>query len=108
MARLTFRQAREEDHAPIVAAIRTWWGATRTPDEARELSLLLPRLFLQHFAATSLILEGADAPAAAGEGGGAGGPAGAGHESGGAAGAAPDGVGAVGAGAGAGAGVAGN
>ncbi|MFE6780046.1 GNAT family N-acetyltransferase [Streptomyces sp. NPDC057702] len=57
MAQLTFRQAREEDHAPIVASIQNWWGETRTPDEARELSLLLPRLFLQHFAATSLILE---------------------------------------------------
>ncbi|MFT2018433.1 N-acetyltransferase family protein [Streptomyces sp. 796.1] len=97
MARLTFRQAREEDHAPIVAAIRTWWGGTRTPDEARELSLLLPRLFLQHFAATSLILEGADAPAGAGSRAAGGGPAGPGHESGGAAGAAPGGVGAVGA-----------
>lgn len=57
MAHLTFRQAREEDHAPIVASIQTWWGETRTPEEARELSLLLPRLFLQHFAATSLIVE---------------------------------------------------
>ncbi|MBB5938265.1 GNAT family N-acetyltransferase [Streptomyces zagrosensis] len=57
MAQLTLRQAHEADHAPIVAAIQTWWGDTRTPDEARELSLLLPRLFLQHFAATSLILN---------------------------------------------------
>ncbi|WEV25769.1 GNAT family N-acetyltransferase [Streptomyces sp. 71268] len=57
MVDLTFRQAREEDHAPIVAAIQTWWGETRTPEEARELSLLLPRLFLQHFAATSLIVK---------------------------------------------------
>lgn len=62
MAQLIFRQAREEDHAPIVAAIQTWWSETRTPDEARELSLLLPRLFLQHFAATSLILEGRPEP----------------------------------------------
>ncbi|MFI2030270.1 GNAT family N-acetyltransferase [Streptomyces buecherae] len=69
MAHLTFRQAREEDHAPIVASIQTWWGETRTPEEARELSLLLPRLFLQHFAATSLIVErrpDAEEPDAAG------------------------------------------
>ncbi|MFF5716556.1 GNAT family N-acetyltransferase [Streptomyces buecherae] len=80
MAHLTFRQAREEDHAPIVASIQTWWGETRTPEEARELSLLLPRLFLQHFAATSLIVErrtdaeepDAEEPGAAGPGGAAG------------------------------------
>ncbi|GAA4667848.1 GNAT family N-acetyltransferase [Streptomyces youssoufiensis] len=86
MAHLTFRQAREEDHAPIVASIQTWWGETRTPEEARELSLLLPRLFLQHFAATSLIAErrpDAEEPDAAGpdaagpDGAGPGGAAGA-------------------------------
>ncbi|MBC3989534.1 GNAT family N-acetyltransferase [Streptomyces sp. AC563] len=78
MAHLTFRQAREEDHAPIVASIQTWWGETRTPEEARELSLLLPRLFLQHFAATSLIVErrpdAEESDAAGGAGPGGAGP----------------------------------
>ena len=46
------------DHPKLVACIRTWWGGSRTPEQARELSLLLPRLFLQHFARTSLVLEG--------------------------------------------------
>jgi GNAT superfamily N-acetyltransferase len=46
------------DHQRLVACIRTWWGGSRTPEQARELSLLLPRLFLQHFAGTSLVLEG--------------------------------------------------
>ncbi|WP_217197338.1 GNAT family N-acetyltransferase [Streptomyces buecherae] len=77
MAHLTFRQAREEDHAAIVASIQTWWGETRTPEEARELSLLLPRLFLQHFAATSLIVERRPDAEESGAAGGAG-PGGAG------------------------------
>ncbi|MFH8407928.1 GNAT family N-acetyltransferase [Streptomyces sp. NPDC018019] len=51
------RTARTADHPALVAGIRQWWGDTRTPEQARELSLLLPRLFLQHFAATSLVLE---------------------------------------------------
>ena len=32
-----------------------WWSDSRTPEQARELALLLPRLFLQYFARTSLI-----------------------------------------------------
>lgn len=51
------RQARTSDHAVIVDRIQRWWGDSRTPEQARELSLLLPRLFLQHFARTSLVLE---------------------------------------------------
>src|SRR5215211_3057132 len=51
------RQCRASDHTAIVNCIEHWWGDSRTPDQARELSLLLPRLFLQHFAATSLVLE---------------------------------------------------
>jgi ribosomal protein S18 acetylase RimI-like enzyme len=53
------RQARISDHAVIVDCIHRWWGDSRTPEQARELSLLLPRLFLQHFARTSLVLEDA-------------------------------------------------
>lgn len=41
----------------MVRAIQDWWGDSRTPQEARELSLLLPRLFLQHFASTSYVIE---------------------------------------------------
>jgi ribosomal protein S18 acetylase RimI-like enzyme len=51
------RQARTADHGTIVECVQRWWGDSRTPEEARELSLLLPRLFLQHFAGTSLIEE---------------------------------------------------
>ncbi|MFI2205526.1 GNAT family N-acetyltransferase [Streptomyces sp. NPDC020192] len=53
----TLRQARVSDHATIVGCVQRWWADSRTPQQARELSLLLPRLFLQFFSATSLVLE---------------------------------------------------
>nr|WP_211901211.1 GNAT family N-acetyltransferase [Saccharopolyspora erythraea] len=51
------RRAEEDDHARIVEAIGTWWSDSRSPQAARELSMLVPRLFLQHFAGTSLVIE---------------------------------------------------
>ncbi|MGI8311136.1 N-acetyltransferase family protein [Saccharopolyspora hattusasensis] len=51
------RQAEETDHPRIVAAIESWWTDSRSPAAARELSLLVPRLFLQHFSGTSLVAE---------------------------------------------------
>jgi ribosomal protein S18 acetylase RimI-like enzyme len=51
------RRARTADHPTLVRCVQQWWGDSRTPEQARELSLLLPRLFLQHFAHTSLVLE---------------------------------------------------
>ncbi|RKT82534.1 Predicted acetyltransferase, GNAT superfamily [Saccharopolyspora antimicrobica] len=54
---IDLRPAREEDHPEIVAAIQRWWSDSRSPEAARELSLLVPRLFLQHFAGTSLVAE---------------------------------------------------
>lgn len=53
----TIRPAVTADHTSMVQAIQEWWSDSRSPQEARELSLLLPRLFLQHFAGTSLVLE---------------------------------------------------
>ena len=46
------RHAREDDHAAIVAAIGRWWEG-----RGEHLQLLMPRLFLQHFAGTSWIVE---------------------------------------------------
>jgi ribosomal protein S18 acetylase RimI-like enzyme len=46
------RPARRDDHAPIVRAIDAWWGG-------RRLSALLPSLFLENFAGTSLVAEDA-------------------------------------------------
>lgn len=51
------RRARLADHHTIVECVQQWWGDSRTPEQARELSLLLPRLFLQFFAHTSLVRE---------------------------------------------------
>ncbi len=51
------RQARVSDHGTIVACVPQWWGDSRAPAQAHELSLLLPKLFLQFFSGTSLVLE---------------------------------------------------
>ncbi|NMD57632.1 MULTISPECIES: GNAT family N-acetyltransferase [Tsukamurella] len=53
------RRARTGDHGALVRCVQRWWGDSRSPEQSRELSLLLPRLFLQHFAGTSLVLEDA-------------------------------------------------
>jgi len=57
---LTSRQPLEADHARIIAAAETWWGAVGGPTGAQQRAALLPRLFLQHFADTSMVLEDAD------------------------------------------------
>ncbi|KAA5826871.1 GNAT family N-acetyltransferase [Saccharopolyspora hirsuta] len=54
---IELRTAREADHPEIVSAIQRWWSDSRSPEAARELSLLVPRLFLQHFSSTSFIAE---------------------------------------------------
>ncbi|MFF1375646.1 GNAT family N-acetyltransferase [Streptomyces sp. NPDC058308] len=51
------RRARVSDHPAIVERVQSWWGDTHSPEQSRELSLLLPRLFLQFFAHTSLVAE---------------------------------------------------
>lgn len=60
---ITLRAASEADHPTLVRAIQAWWGDSRSPEAARELALLLPRLFLQHFAKTSLVAESGGAVA---------------------------------------------
>ncbi|SHF58813.1 GNAT family N-acetyltransferase [Streptoalloteichus hindustanus] len=54
---LEVRQAHVSDHRALVECVQSWWGDSRTPEEARELSLLLPRLFLQFFSSTSLVVR---------------------------------------------------
>jgi ribosomal protein S18 acetylase RimI-like enzyme len=49
---VTIRPARLEDHSRIVAVVDDWWGG-------RRMAALLPSLFLEHFAATSLTAEDA-------------------------------------------------
>jgi len=57
---LASRPPLETDHARIVAAAETWWGAVGGPTGAQQRAALLPRLFPQHFADTSLVLEDAE------------------------------------------------
>jgi ribosomal protein S18 acetylase RimI-like enzyme len=50
---LPFRRPEVSDHARVVGIIPSWWSLPGTAD----LGLLLPRLFFQHFADTSTIVE---------------------------------------------------
>jgi ribosomal protein S18 acetylase RimI-like enzyme len=47
---VTLRQARAADHARIIAVVDDWWGG-------RRMAALVPSLFLEHFAGTSLVAE---------------------------------------------------
>lgn len=49
-ADLRFRRPTEADHGVIVALVDEWWGGRRMHD-------LLPRLWFQHFTATSWLAE---------------------------------------------------
>lgn len=49
---VTLRPARVEDHPRILAVVDEWWGG-------RRMAALLPSLFLEHFAGTSLTAEDA-------------------------------------------------
>ena len=50
---VSIRAARLADHGRIVAVVDEWWGG-------RRMAALLPRLFLEHFAGTSLVAEDAE------------------------------------------------
>jgi len=53
MTLLHYRRPEESDHIRVVEAIPVWWGMP--PDAAP--TGLLPRLFFQHFADTSTLVE---------------------------------------------------
>ena len=53
MTALHYRQPEESDHIRVVEAIPVWW---EMPPEAAPIGLL-PRLFFQHFANTSVLVE---------------------------------------------------
>lgn len=59
MRGVTIRQAVEADYGELSAALQTWWTQPGVNSEAgaRERAALVPRLWLQHFATTSLIAE---------------------------------------------------
>ena len=50
---ITIRNANPSDHDKIISALQDWWGG-------RDLTAMLPRLFLNHFNDTSLIIENKD------------------------------------------------
>jgi len=54
-----YRRAREADYEAIADALQTWWTLEGLDTEAaaRERAALVPRLWLQHFASTSLVAE---------------------------------------------------
>ena len=47
------RRATLDDHADVVGVVDQWWGG-------RRMAALLPSLFFEHFAGTSLIVEDAN------------------------------------------------
>ena len=47
---LTDRHAVPSDHPGIIAVMKDWWGG-------RDLTYMLPRLFLNHFSNTSFVVE---------------------------------------------------
>jgi len=51
--RLSLRRPTEADHAKIVRLVDEWWGG-------RHMRALLPRLWFQHFTATSWVAETED------------------------------------------------
>jgi ribosomal protein S18 acetylase RimI-like enzyme len=56
MGRLRSRPARPEDYDAIAAVADRWWG--------RPVLAALPRLFLDHFHNSSLVVDGPDGPMA--------------------------------------------
>ena len=57
LAGMDIRHARRTDHETIKSVLPAWWSDSRSPEEAHQLGLLLPPLFLQHFASTSWVAE---------------------------------------------------
>lgn len=54
---LTARHLAEEDHPRVLAVLDSWWGGLKGQAGALERALLLPRLYFQHFATTSFLIE---------------------------------------------------
>lgn len=51
----------------MLAVLDTWWGGLKGPAGALERSLLLPRLYFQHFTTTSFLVEGDEGQADGGQ-----------------------------------------
>ena len=55
-----FRRPTEADHARVLAVLEQWWGGLGGAEGARYRAALLPRLYFQHFATTSTVVEQPD------------------------------------------------
>jgi len=60
MPELTFRTPTESDHSVVLAALDSWWGGVGGATGGAQRRALLPRLFFQHFADTSLVVLDGD------------------------------------------------
>ncbi|MFJ9854593.1 GNAT family N-acetyltransferase [Streptomyces sp. NPDC101150] len=59
-AGLALRHPAGSDHPRLQVALADWWGGQGGEAGALQRQLLVPRLFLQHFAGTSFLVERAD------------------------------------------------
>ncbi|MBL1091763.1 MULTISPECIES: GNAT family N-acetyltransferase [Streptomyces] len=57
---LTLRHPVPSDHPRLQVALADWWGGLGGEVGALQRKLLVPRLFLQHFAGTSFLVERPD------------------------------------------------
>jgi ribosomal protein S18 acetylase RimI-like enzyme len=55
-----FRRPTEADHPRVLAVLEQWWGGLGGAEGARYRAALLPRLYFQHFATTSTLVEHPD------------------------------------------------
>jgi ribosomal protein S18 acetylase RimI-like enzyme len=57
IAGATVRRPVEADHPRVLDALAQWWRHATDPDSVRQRSLLLPRLYFQHFTDASRLVE---------------------------------------------------
>jgi GNAT superfamily N-acetyltransferase len=60
-----FRRPTEADHPRVLAAMEEWWGGLGGAEGVRYRAALLPRLYVQHFATTSTVVDHPDGRLAA-------------------------------------------
>jgi ribosomal protein S18 acetylase RimI-like enzyme len=54
---LLVREPSGDDHRRVLAVIDPWWGGLGGEDASARRAMLVSRLFLQHFANTSMLVE---------------------------------------------------
>ena len=57
---LSARHPVPDDHGRVLAVLDSWWGDFGGRDGSRQRALLLPRLFFEHFADSSWVVEDTD------------------------------------------------